>query len=55
MNLLLKFSAHDVREYFKFAVRVSSEPSIGCYAVLINNTKSTELFVSVILIPVSSN
>jgi len=50
-HVLLKLSAHDVGEYFKLAMGVSSETGARIYTILINDAKRAELFVSAALIP----
>jgi hypothetical protein len=49
-DLLLKFSAHDIGKYLKFAVRVSSKSSFRCYTIFIDDAKSAELIVFALII-----
>ena len=50
-NELFKLSGNDIREYFKFSVRMSAKPSTGSYTILIDDTQRPKLLVLVFIVP----
>jgi len=50
-NELFKLSGNDIREYFKFSVRMSAKPSTGSYTILIDDTQRPKLLVLVLIVP----
>jgi hypothetical protein len=50
-NELFELSGNDVREYFKFSVRMSAKPIFGSYTIFIDDTQRTKHLMLAILVP----